>query len=128
MINNMSDSNEKMIAYCGLICTECPAYEATKLNDLKKIEEVAALCSKEYNIEVKPESVWCDGCLVEGKKCDHCGRCEVRACAIKKELNNCGYCADYPCNILTDFFKMAPADVKDTLDTISQNLKSKKHH
>ncbi|MCK4356498.1 DUF3795 domain-containing protein [Candidatus Bipolaricaulota bacterium] len=25
---------EKMIAYCGLICTNCPAYIATQKNDL----------------------------------------------------------------------------------------------
>ena len=30
-----------MIAYCGLNCTECPAYIATKANDDKLREEAA---------------------------------------------------------------------------------------
>ena len=32
---------DKMIAFCGLTCTECPAFIATQKNDNKEREKVA---------------------------------------------------------------------------------------
>ena len=32
----------EMIAYCGLVCTACPAYIATQANDRAALEQVAA--------------------------------------------------------------------------------------
>ncbi|MBN1653322.1 MAG: DUF3795 domain-containing protein [Deltaproteobacteria bacterium] len=109
--------NQRMIAYCGLICTDCPAYLATKENDVGKAKQTAKQWSLAYNVQVKVEDVWCDGCLVEGKKCAHCGRCEIRACAIEQRVENCGLCAEYPCERIEAFFKVAPAAPK-TLDSL----------
>jgi len=108
-------NKERMIAYCGLICTECPAYIATKEGDEKKAEETASQWSKDYGINVTTEDVWCDGCLVEGKKCSHCAECEVRACGIKNNVKNCGRCGDFPCDTIENFFKIAP-DVRSVLE------------
>lgn len=33
---------EPVIAYCGLTCTDCPAYMATQANDKNALEKVAA--------------------------------------------------------------------------------------
>lgn len=99
---------EKMIAYCGLICTECPAYIATQENDENKAKETAKLWSKQYKMDVSVDDVWCDGCLNEGKKCSHCSMCEIRACGIEKGVKNCGWCDDYACEKLEGFFKLAP--------------------
>ena len=90
-----SSAGEKMIAYCGLVCTECPAYLATKTNDEKMAKETAEMWTKHYKVDVKVEDVWCDGCLVEGKKCAHCGMCEIRVCGIEKGAKNYGHCDDY---------------------------------
>ena len=99
---------DRMIAYCGLICTECPAYEATQANDLKKAEETAALWSKEYGVNVKVEHIWCDGCLVEGKKCAHCAECAVRTCAMGRGVVHCGACADFACKTVEQILAVAP--------------------
>ncbi|MBN1875577.1 MAG: DUF3795 domain-containing protein, partial [Anaerolineae bacterium] len=32
---------DKIIAYCGLNCAECPAYLATQANDMEALEHVA---------------------------------------------------------------------------------------
>jgi Protein of unknown function (DUF3795) len=113
----MTETNvgEKMIGYCGLICTECPAYLATKANDEKKANETAELWTKHYGIDIKVEDVWCDGCLVDGKKCGHCGVCEIRACAVEKGVKNCGHCDDYSCEKLDGYLKMIP-DARIVLD------------
>lgn len=106
-----------MIACCGLTCSECPALLATKAGDAARIAEVAAAWSAQFNTRVEPEHVWCDGCIVEGRKCAHCGECEIRACAMGRGLANCALCDDYACGKLAAFFEMVPP-AKATLDGI----------
>ena len=33
---------DKIIAYCGLVCSDCSAYVATQANDQEALERVAA--------------------------------------------------------------------------------------
>ena len=108
---------EKMISHCGLVCTECPAYLATQAGDEAKAAEIAVQWSKEYNADIKAEHVWCDGCLVGGKKCAHCLKCEIRACAMKKGVENCASCPDYGCDILAAFHEMVPP-AKEMLESL----------
>jgi hypothetical protein len=117
----MEKTNEKMIAYCGITCTDCHGYIATKTNDHELAEKTAKLWSEQFNIDVKVTDVWCDGCLVGGKKCSHCSECEIRACAEKEEVENCAHCVDYPCSTLKQFFAMAP-DTQKTLDAVKAGL------
>lgn len=39
---------EKMIAFCGLTCTECPAFIATQKDDDKERKKVAKVWSKDF--------------------------------------------------------------------------------
>jgi len=112
---------EGMIAYCGINCTECPARITTQAKDAVAAQAIADQWSKAYNIKVMVDNIWCDGCLVEGKKCAHCHECEIRACGMGKGVANCAHCADYPCDQLNKFFTLAPG-VKKNLDEIKQNL------
>ena len=113
---------DKMIAFCGLNCTECPAFIATQKDDDKKRERVAKIWSKEFNSEIKPEDINCGGCLVESDLLfSHCKVCEIRKCGREKEVKNCAYCDVYVCEKLTKFFDMAP-DAKITLSEIRKNL------
>ena len=113
---------DKMIAYCGLICTECPAYLATQANDRAELERVAALWREEYNApHITVESVICDGCIVDGRKCGHWFECEIRACAMERGVINCAYCADYGCQIIEGFFGFVP-EARATLDGIRAGL------
>ena len=76
---------EQMIAYCGLDCAKCDAFIATKNNDNQKRIETAKNWSKEYNAEIKPEHINCDGCMSKSNKLfNHCLVCEIRKCAITK--------------------------------------------
>lgn len=109
----------KMIAYCGLVCTGCPAYLATRADDRAAAEKVAAEWSTMFGADVKVEHVWCDGCLVGGRKCAHCGECEIRACARRLGVESCARCEKYPCASLEGFFKMAPM-AKETLEALRQ--------
>lgn len=110
---------DRMVAYCGLVCTECPAYTATQADDQEALERVAAQWREEYSApNITVESVICDGCLgEEGRKCSHCGECEIRACGITRSVANCAGCSDYACEKLEGFFGFVP-DARATLEEV----------
>jgi hypothetical protein len=113
---------EQMIAHCGLICTECPAYIATQADDQAALERVAAQWREEFDApDITVESILCDGCLVEGHKCAHCFECDMRACAMARTLANCAHCNDYACDKLDSFFGFVP-DARTTLDGVRAGL------
>ena len=113
---------EKMIAYCGLICSECPAYIATQKDSDEERKKVAEKWSKEFKSEIKLEDINCDGCLIEkGRLIGYCHQCKIRKCAKEKNLKNCAYCDNYACEELNKFFGFAP-DAKNNLDEIKQSL------
>jgi hypothetical protein len=109
-------SERKLIGVCGIVCSECGAYLATKNGDEALRKKTAEEWSKAYGVEIKPESVYCVGCTVpEGPHFHHCSECEIRACGLKKIVANCGRCPDYRCAAITGFFNMVPA-AKAVLD------------
>jgi len=113
---------ERMIAFCGIVCTECPAYIATQNDDREALERVAAQWSQQFNQPIAPEDCICDGCLAfEGRLSSYCHECKIRACAIERKVQNCAYCEDYPCQELESFFASTP-EAKATLEGIRQGL------
>ena len=112
---------EKMIAFCGLVCSDCPAFIATKKDDDEERSKVAEMWSK-HDATLKPEDINCDGCLADSEMVfKFCNVCEVRKCGKEKGVVNCAYCDDYACDKLTKIFKMAP-EAKTNLDEIRKNL------
>lgn len=113
----------KMIAYCGLVCTDCSAYMATQANDPAAVRRVRDQWRSEYNSpNMTDDDVTCDGCLVEGLKCGHCAECDIRACGRERGVANCAHCADYAaCDKLERFFGFVP-DAKATLDQVRASL------
>ena len=109
---------EKKIGFCGVVCIECKAYLATQHNSNVERKKVAQEWSKQYQKEIKPEDIKCDGCFSDGKRLiGYCHVCEIRKCGRQKNIENCAYCNEYACEKLSHFFTMAP-DAKKTLDTI----------
>lgn len=110
----------QMIAYCGLVCTDCPAYVATQANDREALENVAAEWREMFNApEITAESILCDGCIVDGRKSGYCAMCDIRPCAIERGVINCAHCDDYACEKLESFFIHAP-EARDVLNKIRE--------
>lgn len=100
---------DEMIAYCGLNCTGCPAFIATRNDDDEERKRVAAMWSKQFGAEIAPGDINCDGCLVtDGRHIGYCSTCEIRKCGQERAVVNCADCGDYACEKLEKFFKMAP--------------------
>lgn len=113
---------EKTIGFCGLVCSECPAFIATKTDDDKERERIAKEWAKEYKHEFKIKDINCDGCISRGgRHIGYCSICDVRVCAVAKDVKNCAYCEEYACETLNNFFNMAP-QAKKNLEEIKKSL------
>lgn len=108
---------ERIIAFCGLVCSECPAYLATQSDDDAERKKVAKMWSEEFNADISLEDINCDGCITDERVFRHCNVCQIRLCGKEKGILNCGYCDDYACENLTEFFKAVP-DAKKVLDNV----------
>jgi len=110
---------ERMIAFCGLVCTDCAAYQATQADDDAARERVAALWRKEYGAPFKAADINCDGCVSNSTRLvGHCSECDIRACGLARSVANCAHCADYEtCAKLARFFGSVP-EAKAVLDAV----------
>lgn len=92
---------KEKISFCGYRCELCPAYNdnITSEEDRQKVSDG---WFKYYGFRIPPEEICCDGCLAEN--CPNPRRidpeCEVRACALQREVANCAHCDDFMCEKL----------------------------
>jgi len=113
---------DRMVAFCGIVCTKCPAYIATQRDDDRERRKVAEQWSKTFNADITPESINCDGCLSsDGTIFNYCAVCEIRTCGMDKDVENCAHCEEYACEKLSKWFKEVP-QAKRTLDGIRKDL------
>jgi hypothetical protein len=111
---------QKLVSYCGIICSDCGAFLATKNDDNNLRQKTAEEWSKQFGHKMKPEDINCKGCTSgDDTTFNYCTVCEIRQCGKAKKVKNCAYCADYAYEKLEKFFQMAPA-CKTTLDGIKQ--------
>ncbi len=110
---------DRMIACCGLVCSECPALVARRTGDDDLRRRTAAEWSAMYGADVRPEHIDCDGCTCTapgGVHTPHCAECQIRACALARSLPNCGRCGEYAgCQTISGFLAMVP-DARKVLD------------
>ena len=114
---------ERIVAYCGLLCNECLAYQATQAKDDAWLERVAANWRAEYNPSFTKDTVACDGCVGAAElRCSHCSDCDVRLCGLAKGVVNCGACSEYTaCEKIQGLLKSIPA-AKVMLDGVHAGL------
>ena len=122
------DKMNTMLAYCGLECESCPIHLATLEKDIFHKAEMRVMIAEElskiYGTTPKPEIITdCDGCKVSnGRLFTGCADCEIRNCAIMKNLINCAYCSEYACEKLKKHYVIDQVAQK-RLDEIRKNLK-----
>jgi hypothetical protein len=92
---------DRMVGYCGVICTECPALVGTREKDMELLASLAATWSTPDK-QLTPEDVMCDGCATErGRIAACCAGCRVRECGYASVIETCADCGDYPCILLS---------------------------
>ena len=100
----------KMMGYCGIDCTGCPAFVATQSGDPAELAKVAKQWAEQFKAPITPESVECYGCGQTEKAVSvYCkSMCAIRNCAQPKNIESCADCKDYGCKTLSDFIVHVP--------------------
>ncbi len=110
------------IAYCGIDCTSCDAYQATQQDNDELRRKVAATWSEEFESEIKTEDINCNGCQsTEGPIFLYSGACEIRACAQGMGFENCAHCPEYSCYKTEELYRIAP-EARQQLDSIRKQF------
>ena len=101
---------QKMIAFCGLDCAECPAFHASTRLTMEERQSVADRWAKEFGAKITATEVDCVGCTArEGVHVGQCAVCEMRVCGLAKGLATCADCPEFACAKLEGFFAAVPA-------------------
>jgi hypothetical protein len=116
------EAKKQMVATCGLVCDECPAYIATQKNDNAQRAETAKKWSQLYHADIQPADINCDGCQSASPRLfHHCFECEIRACALEKKVSTCAACPEYSCQKLDGFLAMVP-EARAMLEELRKGL------
>jgi hypothetical protein len=115
-------SEKRIIAFCGISCSDCPAFKATVANDDDLRRDVAEKWSSdEYPINAK--DVNCLGCIdIDNPVMSFVGKCRVRLCAAEKGVETCASCEDYACEVLQGVWDyIGDNEAKENLEAIRKN-------
>lgn len=98
-----------LIAFCGLDCSQCPAYHAAEKLSMAERQKVADQWSKEFNSPFKAADIDCVGCTArDGAHVGYCTMCKIRSCGLEKGLSTCAACDKFGCETLEGFLKNVP--------------------
>lgn len=115
-------SNLKLVTYCGLYCSLC----SQKNRIPKKAKELQDIMKKEGYEDWGGElpdfkEFW--KFLKRLRKLEHSGSCRdgkcgapfcaIRKCAVKKGIDICVFCKEYPCNKIESIAKGYPTLLAD---------------
>lgn len=110
---------DDLIAVCGVSCTNCPAYHATRNNNRSELERIAVDWTKGLGRTFMPEDIICDGCRVpDGRLSTYCFTCEIRNCARSQGYITCAHCPRCPCE------KIVAPPARDALEALQKTLKN----
>jgi hypothetical protein len=109
----------KIIAKCGLVCSDCGAYIATAANSDELRKKTAKEWSELYGGNVEWKTVNCLGCMETRKEMlfSHCLVCGIRTCALAKGFATCADCPDFGCDKVNEIWKHVP-DARANLQSL----------
>ncbi|MHC4737634.1 MAG: DUF3795 domain-containing protein [Planctomycetota bacterium] len=116
---------DEIIAYCGLTCHTCPIFLATRENNDEKRHkmrvDIARQIKEVYGTEYEADDIAdCDGCRAKNGRV-FSKDCQIRKCALEKDIESCGNCTEYACEKLEKLFTTDP-EARQRLDRIRSGL------
>jgi hypothetical protein len=94
---------------------------ATATNDTALLEKTAKEWGAGMGKDLNPNDLLCDGCK-STRMSPVCAGCPFIDCEHAQGLENCGYCHEYPCELVNRLLAEAPH--KAYLDELSRKRPS----
>ncbi len=89
-----------MISACGVLCSECPAYQGAAKGINHQLQTVEAWHNI-YGLNEMPEHISCGGCLGSDEDLFYTSRtCQARLCCRSKGFSSCAECPKGSCAAL----------------------------
>ena len=94
------------ISLCGFNCGICPAYQPnlTSDEDRMKVDEGWKNFHKTRGWVYKEP--FCNGCFNDPHKSPLWSSCSIRKCVFGNNIENCGFCLDYPCPRISNMIRI----------------------
>jgi hypothetical protein len=90
----------QMMSACGVMCSECPAYQGAR-KGVAHQEQTVEAWHRIYGLNQAPADISCGGCLGRDDELFHTvGRCQARCCCRERGLGSCAECAEVGCRKL----------------------------
>ncbi len=102
------------ISLCGFNCGICPAYKPNLKSDedRMKVDEGWKKFHKTRGWVYKDP--FCNGCFNEPQNAPLWSSCPIRKCVFGNNIENCGYCPDYPCSRISNMIRVTSSIAKRT--------------
>ena len=106
---NYEEEKRNYLSFCGAYCKTCYWFTGEIKKRAKGLLEIAEeqngfsrlfkdkVDSENFlkGLKIISEDTTCSGCKLEKRE-----KCEIMRCALKKGVENCGECKEFPCEIL----------------------------
>ena len=86
---------KELLTRCGYRCDLCLAYKGNVEKEDRRAE-LSDGWEKCFGFRIPADKIYCEGCMTGGNPKLIDSECPVRGCVIKKGLNNCSECSEYP--------------------------------
>lgn len=91
---------DKVFSKCGMRCDLCLIYRPNVQENDRRTQICRVYSKIQPGYHPDPDTIICDGCsCIKENSILLDPACMARKCVLEKELEHCGYCDQYPCNI-----------------------------
>ena len=98
---------EEAIALCGFNCGICPAYKPNLKSDEDRVKVDEGWKKFHRTRGWIYKAHYCEGCFNIPEKAPLWSSCPIRKCVLTNNIENCGYCFDYPCPRINNMIHVA---------------------
>ena len=110
----------QITAPCGIDCSQCDAFIAAQTNDATLLKKLADNFKKQFDKDIDPSTLNCDGCTQDGRHIGFCAECTIRSCSLDKGYATCAECQEFPCD-KGSFIWTKNSKSKETLELLKSN-------
>lgn len=114
------EKSDDIRACCGFHCSQCPAYIGNIRSEADR-NRVSETWNKIYGLEIPAEAIRCDGCLKPDSENPFRigGDCEMRNCVQNRNISHCGFCSEFPCDLIERHLKSVESVAPGCLNTLA---------